>query len=324
MSTSELERYNKFIGNILGGCDLYSFKDKSRAVQSHILYMLNRTQSMFKWSGLPDSIPQRMLELYLQINGYVGITDISGTLYAMRGGLGGEPDAYYMPTIFTIANPALDVSRNLKIDDECIIISNDTCYLGLMPMFRRYASGLAENELSINIASIMSRIIDLISATDDGTKTSAEKYLKDIADGKLGVIASSEFFEGIKTHEFGSRSRGVITDLIELEQYYKASWFNELGLNANYNMKREALSTAESQLNDDALLPLIDNMLECRRIGAEKVNNLYGTSITVDLASSWEDNQIETDLEQNAIDDNESDQDDNKLNSDDLDMKEGV
>jgi len=321
---SELERYNKFISNVMGGAgDLFDFKDKERAAQNHVLYMLNRTQSMFKWNNLPKSIPERMLELYLQINGYVGITSVNGDLYAMRGGLGGKPDAYYMPTILTIANPALDVSRNLAIGEECIVIPNDSCYLGLMPMFNRYASGLAENELSINIASIMSRIIDLISATDDRTRDSAKKYLQDIQDGKLGVIASSEFFEGIKTHEFGSRSRGVITDLIELEQYYKASWFNELGLNANYNMKREALSTAESQLNDDALLPLIDNMLECRRVGAEKVNDLYGTSITVDLASSWEDNQLEVDLEQDSIKD-EPKQEDNKLDPDDLDMREGA
>lgn len=321
MSNSDVNRYNKFISTVLGGCDLYDYTDKFRAVQSHVLYMLNRTQSMFKWEGLPDSVPQRMLELYLQINGYVGVTDISGTLYAMRGGLGGEPDAYYMPTIFTIANPALDVSRNLKINEECIIISNDSCYLGLMPMFNRYATGLTENELSINIASIMSRVIDLISATDDRTKDSANKYLQDIIDGKLGVISSSEFFEGIKTHDFGTRSKSTITDLIELEQYYKASWFNELGLNANYNMKREALSTAESQLNDDALLPLIDNMLECRKRGAEKVNDLYGTSITVELASSWEDNQQEIDLEQDQLTDDPKDY---KLDPDVLDMKEGA
>lgn len=301
MSKSVLEQYNKFISNVLGGCDLYDFKDKENTVNQYVLYMLNRTQSMFKWSGLPDTIPERMVELYLQINGFVGFTQIGDDLYAMRGGLGGEPDAYYMPTIFTIANPALDVSRNLRIGKECVIIPNDSCYVGLMPMFNRYASGLAENDLSINIASIMSRIIDLISATDDRTKESAIQYLTDIQAGKLGVIASSEFFEGIKTHDFGTHSKSVITDLIELQQYYKASWFNELGLNANYNMKREALSTAESQLNDDALLPLVDNMLHCRQLGAEKVNQLYGTEISVNLASSWEDNQKELDAEQKQL-----------------------
>jgi len=86
-------------------------------------------------------------------------------------------------------------------------------------------------------------------------------------------------------------------------QYTKASWFNELGLNANYNMKRESINSDESQLNDDALLPLVDDMLNCRRLAAEKVNAMFGTSISVDFASSWQDNQQEIDAEQAAITD---------------------
>lgn len=68
----------------------------------------------------------------------------------------------------------------------------------------------------------------------------------------------------------------------------KASWYNEIGLNANYNMKREKLSTTESQMNNDALLPLVDDMLESRRVGLEKINAMFGTDISVEFASSWE------------------------------------
>ena len=60
-------------------------------------------------------------------------------------------------------------------------------------------------------------------------------------------------------------------------------------------MKRESINSGESQLNNDMLLPLIDDMLKQRQEGAEKVNDMFGTSITVELASSWEDNQEEID-----------------------------
>lgn len=302
-----VEKYNKWVGLLfqgLGLANLYDFKDKERAALNHSLYMFNRTQSMFRWEGLPDTIPQRIVELYLQINGYVGFSEHGGNLYAFRGGLGGEPDVYYMPTIFTVANPALDFSANLKIGEEVEVISNDSLYLGLTTLFNRYASMMAETELSIKIAAINSRVIDLISAQDDRTLKSAEKFLKDMEDGTLGVISSNEFLEGIKAQPYGSSGNtNNITNLIELEQYLKASWYNEIGLNANYNMKRESLNSEESQLNNDALLPLIDNMLECRKKGAEKVNKLFGTEITVELSSSWEDNQQEIELEHNALDD---------------------
>ena len=72
-----------------------------------------------------------------------------------------------------------------------------------------------------------------------------------------------------------------------MEQYLKASCFNEIGLNANYNMKREALSSNESALNDDFLLPLVDNMIKERQTAIEKINEKYNLDISIDFASAW-------------------------------------
>jgi len=274
-------------------------KNKRDCVDLIIDYMINRTQSMFEWDGLPDSIPQRVLELYLQLRGHCCFYEYEGTLYVFTGGLGGEPDVYYMPTIYTVANPALKISKNLEIDRDCVVASNDSLYTGLFPLFKKYAAMLTETELSINVATINSRIIDLISAPDDRTKTSAEKYLKDVEDGKLGVIAENAFLDGIKTQPYGNTGNSNnITNLIELNQYQKASFFNEIGLDANYNMKRESLNSSESLLNKDALLPLVDDMLKCRKLAAEKVNEMFGTNISVDFASSWEDNAEELEAAQ--------------------------
>ena len=53
-------------------------------------------------------------------------------------------------------------------------------------------------------------------------------------------------------------------------------------------MKRESLNSAETTADDDMLLPLIDDMLENRQKYFDKVNEMFGTSISVRLASSWE------------------------------------
>lgn len=300
----DIKSFNKFISGLIGSSD-YDVNDKKFCAFNHILYMLNRTQSMFKWSNLPDTIPERILELYLQTNGNVCFYEYENNLYVFTGGLGGEPDVYYRPTIYTIANPALKISKSLKIDDECVVMPNDSLFVGLLPLFKRYAYNLSENELSIKIAIINSRIVDLISASDDKTKISAEKYLDDITEGKLGVIASNEFFDGIKAQPYSNNSNNsTITNLIEMEQYLKASLFNEIGLNANYNMKRESLNTSESQMNNDALLPLVDNMFKCRQDAIKKVNEKYNLNISVDFASSWQDNIEEIELEHEAINEN--------------------
>ena len=82
----------------------------------------------------------------------------------------------------------------------------------------------------------------------------------------------------------------------------KASWYNEIGLNANFNMKREYLSEEELRASTDVLLPLIDDMLRCRKEAIDKVNSEYGTNITVDKNSAWENKQQELDTAQEQAD----------------------
>lgn len=281
------------------GCGLFEFTDKEQCIRDYCIYMLDRTQRMFEYTGLPDTIPARMLELQLQINGFSCIAKHNGELYAYWGGLGGEPDVYLRPTLCVVANAAQKFSKQFEIGKDCVIVRNDSFLYGVMPLYRRYATAMAENDISFMMASINSRIQALITAPDDSTKAAGEKFLEDIASGKLGVIASNEFLDGLKAQPVQGSMR-TFTDLIEYQQYLKASWYNEIGLNANYNMKREKLSTTESQMNNDALLPLVDDMLEQRKIGVEEINEMFGTNITVEFSSTWK--KLLAEFESNQLD----------------------
>lgn len=278
-------------------CSDHDIRKKDYTIMRHIKYMLIRTLGMFEYTGLPDTIPQHILEMYLQYNGYCGITEYAGNLYALRGGLGGKPNYNYEPTIFTFSNPDLNYSANLKINEECVIIKNDDLYTGLLPMYKYYSSMLAENELSMFLADVNSRVTSLLSACDDSAKASAEQYLKNIEKGNLGVIADPAFLDGIRVQPYATGQQNqTVKTLLEYEQYLKASWFNELGLDANYNMKRETLTDSENEMNKDSLLPLVERMLHTRKECIQKVNDLYGTNITVDFAGQWKQKEIEEDL----------------------------
>ena len=119
--------------------------------------------------------------------------------------------------------------------------------------------------------------------------------MKHIKEGKLGVIGESNFTLADRdlTVNQLSGTDGTLTNLIEAMQYVKASLYNELGLQANYNMKREAINSGESQLTEDQLHPLIDNMLKERQEALEKVNAMFGTNIKVSFNSAWEINERE-------------------------------
>ena len=210
------------------------------------------------------------------------------------GGLGGEPDVYYNPTIATIASPYLRFSGTYKIHEEAVVIRHDSFEQGLLPMIRSFATMAVETELSLYIAMINARIPALISADDDRTYKSAEAFIRDIEKGKLGLIFETKLLEALKTLPYGSLSASqTFTDLIEVTQYLKASLMNELGLQANYNMKRESLSMNESQMNDDGLLPFVDGVIESIQTGLDEYNQLFGYNIRVRKGSAWEWREIE-------------------------------
>lgn len=309
--------------------------DKQSSVRQYVAYMLARTNEMFEWEGLPDTIPAYMLEQYLQCHGAVTICQatpkfeqyrLGGTksgIYAFRAVFSNFPDIYLRPTGCIVANPALAESMTLTIGKDCEIIKNDTYCIGLLPMHYRYAEQLAENDVSIRSAQINSRIRTVIAAGTDREKESAEEYLKQIEAGEIGTIAENAFLEGIKVHQAGSAPPNGIIQFIELQQYLKASWFNEIGLNTNFNMKREYLSAEEIAANTDVLLPLVDDMLHNREKACERINSMFGLNVSVHKNSAWENKMRESEAELAAMEEDangkEENSDDKEQSSDSAD-----
>ena len=263
---------------------------------------------MFKYDGLPEvmnvdgqpqKLPQKYIELYLMTTGMVGITkDDNGDLTAVYGNLGGDPNVYYRPKTFIWANPYIKKVRTneFEIGKDVEIIFNDSLMCGLMPLLNKYTSLMVENYVTARTELKSLRAMSAITAPDDRTKASAEKFLSDLDEGELSVLGDTNFLEGIKALTLRNSQTNNITSIIEMQQYLKAGLYNELGLNANWNAKRESISANENQLNDDQLTPLIDNMLTERKEGVERVNKLYGTNISVDFNSAWKENEKEKDL----------------------------
>lgn len=297
-------------------CDIL---DKEKGAREYVAYMFDRTSAMFEYQGLPDTIPPQILEFYLQLYGIVTIAEHNGSLYAFNGRPGGPPDPYYRETESVVANPALNLSQSYRIVNHfapfdqsrwttlppCVLMYNDTQRNGLMPMYSRYATQLTENDISIRSAQFNARQQTLISGTTDSELASAQMYIDNLEKGKLATVASAPFLSGIHADNVSPSASNSIIQLIELQQYLKAAWFNDIGLNANFNMKREYLSAEEIATNTDILLPLCDDMLARRQEAIDVINSTFGTSITVSKNSAWEKKEQEVEAsiaqEQSAV-----------------------
>jgi hypothetical protein len=255
---------------------------------------------MFEYKNLPETIPAEMLELQLLLNGVSFITKVNGELYALEGSPGGEPDPYYRPTKFVWANPGLKASGESDLWNDGVLMRNDKLWFGLSPLINKYAAILAENEITMRVADIMLRIVAMITTPDDNTKVAADQYLKKILNGRLGAAAENRFFDGIKMQSPPSNNGSYLTQFIELHQYMKASFYNEVGMQANYNMKRENIGSGETAMNQNATLPLCDQMLATRREDLSRLNEMYGLDVSVDFTSAWKLNaeQLKIEIEQ--------------------------
>lgn len=264
----------------------YNFIDKEYIVKQHKLQCYNKLLSMFHYENLPDTIPQVELEKIL-LEGFACVAEYEGNLYAFTGGLGGVPDVYYRPTVCTVANPALNISKDYIIDKECIIIKNDSYLQGVNFIVDKFSAFIAENEITLHLADINNRISVILSAGDNKTRASAEEYINNIEKGKQSTIVDNAFLESLKLHN-NNYTNNALKDTITENQYLRACFLNDIGLQANTQLKKERLVSAEVEINTTSLYPFVDNMLHCRQEGIDKVNNMFGTNIKVEFTSSWD------------------------------------
>lgn len=290
------ESYNKKL--------LDNIKNKEKTI-SHLTELdLIKTNSIFNYTGLPDTINKHELEKILQINGYGIITEVNNELIALWGTEAPPYNIYYEPTKVIVANPWGDINKTFTIDDDCILIKNDCYKMGLLPILTRYNTLLCETDITLLCALINMRTMNIIKANDDNEKKVADEFLNKLIAGDLSALLSSKYNMSdnyIETLPYSNTSTNYITQLIEIEQYIRGTKLNEIGLQSNYNMKRERLSSSETTLNEDSLKPLIDDMLEQREIALENVNRKYGTNIKVNKNSAWDKKE---DKEDNKNEDN--------------------
>lgn len=136
------------------------------------------------------------------------------------------------------------------------------------------------------MALVNLRVQAYISASDNNAIKSAQKMIDDLFNGELSVIADDVMLQSLKINPVNKYQD--LTDIKEVQQYFKGQLFNEIGLATNYNLKKERITQAEVELNTDNLYPFVDNMYERRKEGIEDVYNMFGADWSVEFSSSWD------------------------------------
>lgn len=284
---------------------MYSVNDVESGYNYWFNKLLERTLSIFEWNGLPDSLPEREIELNLILTGHCVVFEKNDKLITQCTTLfGNENSLYYYPTKAIYASPkagygVLDIGKNCEIiynsplQNNIFYFNTDT---GLRTFIQRYARMLADIESTISIYSVNNRATSYPTAANDNVKSSLERFFNNIAIGKRAVISDNAIIEQFRNVEISrSNYKDGINDWLIARDKTLEMFYRDIGVKF-YNPKKAQVTEEELQTNDQLLLISLTDMLKEQRKGAAAVNKKYDINITVDISPEFKP------LEQGGVD----------------------
>lgn len=318
MSQTQTRYYRKFIESLgLEGGDNKAEEKKKRYYQN-LAWLMNKTAQMFEYDGLPDTMPKIALERLLQTYGSVAVwrvpdrykpvgrgasfaveapTQVGINLYAFTYSFADAPDPYDEPYQVIITSPGFNptISETLEINKDVVVMRNDSYYQGLYRLHQKYARLLTEAEISLESTLILLRDQMTFIAKNERQRAAVAAYIEAREVGQYASILAPEMGSPLETITHDGRSNAVELAVNGI-QSIKSAWFNEIGLNPSFSLKREYTSAQEIDSNTDLLMPIIDDMFEERQIAVDSINTLFGTSISVRKSSAWKVKEKEIEL----------------------------
>lgn len=254
--------------------------------------LFERAMRLFVWKGPDeDGIPQREIEIALLTGGMCGVTNkYKKTLSAFAGWYSGNPTQYYdIYTDFAVHSPVY--SNILKINKDVAVIENNSLKNSLMPLISRYASLLAHTEVTIINVLINTRDKVVPTVMTDQQKQAIETYRNNLCNGKITPITDPAF-STIKFIPVETSNQTAIKDLIETRENLLDAFYHDIGVKTAWNKKGNMIQE-EVQADSPMLLLNLNDMLNSRIKGCERVNALYDRNWSVDIAPELKYNEVE-------------------------------
>lgn len=252
----------------------------------------------YKWTGLPEEIDARYLEMTLFSQGLSVFywDDEYSRYFAMRGAGLGTPNMYSNPTEFIVYGNA---SFNKTVSgEECVPIWNNYLRTGDTDIVSVYARRLAEIDTTVEIDLMHMRVPVLLTADTNERKSVLDAY-KQLAEGRP-MIAEVNSAAGLGTlqDKIGSISTGIDKDYLPHAMDAKVKTWNEaltlLGIMNVNSAKKERMVVEEASGSSGQVLAMRAVNLQSREWAAEWINAKYG--LNVDITWNLDDSAGTTDM----------------------------
>ena len=248
-------------------------------------YLFATAMTMFKYDGLPDNVRPEDLERMLLENGELIFTKWHDDFYIFQFTGAGKQNYLGEWDSYQVNNPYINCNA-VFTDKDAVRVRNTDNAVSLAGMLDMYSELLSESYITLNMSDVNARLSFLISAGDNATKASAELFLKQVYDGKQGIIGSQPLLESLSVNPLAEHRD--FQSVIELNKFYYSDFFQKIGLTNLYNNIHDRISATETEFTATSIYPFVDNMKKNREAAIEKINQLFGLDVSVEFTSSWD------------------------------------
>ena len=248
-------------------------------------YLAATAMTMFKYDGLPDNVRPEDLERMLLENGELIFTKWRDEFYIFQFTGAGKQNYLGEWDSYQVNNPYVNCNH-VFTDKDAVRVRNTDNSVSLSGMLDMYSELLSESYITLNMADVNARLSFLISAGDNATKTSAELFLKQVYEGKQGIIGSQPLLDSLSVNPLADHKD--FQSVIQLNKFYYSDFFQKIGLTNLYNNVHDRISATETQFTATSIYPFVDNMKKNREAAVERINKLFGLNVSVEFTSSWD------------------------------------
>ena len=251
---------------------------------------------VIQFDGLPETVDETFFKMCLYLSGRVAVfrdTRGDNALRALDCASGGEPDIYYMPSKIIITNPAFrGYSYNLIPGENVAVVfcrevdryNYGLQTGGLFGLISTTAQLLADNTISINVATKNMRLVNILSADDDNTVQSIDETMQAVYNGAPYKTVQKTLIDKLESIPLIDQpNTQQLLQLLQTRQYIYAHFYEQIGLKTHDQMKKERLITSEIDEGTELAVFNLQDMLQEVQRGIDEVNRIFDTDIKMRL-----------------------------------------
>lgn len=263
--------FKKYGGNDCGYRDFYNYWKEQ---------LFERVMRLFRWNGLPDTIPAHEIEQRMIEQGYCAITNIADrgphAVYSNWSAIGDYFDEFTEMSWFSPHN-----SGTIKIGDTGILLKNNSIMQPILPLINEYAILLAHNDVTLWSCLVEQREVHgMPVGMTSKDMDSIKKYRNDLINGKIATMQDKTMI-GINWIQSGTSSLDC-RQFIDIRQELIKAFYDDIGVKSVRN-KRAEMSESEVDANEHMLLLNLDDMKHERQESAKKLSEWLGRTVTVEV-----------------------------------------